>query len=215
VGGSWAARSFSNNFETNLEPGPADTNLMRELSIPVTNLAKFKLSNLQGLDIVKDYKNYHGIVWIYSEPMKDVDDLQTFITSHNCWQIRECINQQILNCLNNLNIPIALIGGPSDVDNCDYKNISVIYTSWQKFLADLVNIKFTRGWDASYIHYKMLTYSNIRPSIQIVDALSETFENFKQLEQAGLIKGVHPTRLANELFAKEIKNSIAKWFDNL
>ena len=215
MGGSWAVRSFSNNFEPELDPGPADTNLIRELNLPVINLARFKLSNLQCLDIVKDYKNCHGIVWIYSDPMKDVDDLQTFIMSNNFWQIRESVNQQILSDMDNFNIPIALIGGPSDVNNCDYKNISVIHPSWQKFLANLINIEFNQGWDAPYIHYKMLTYKNIQPSKQIVDALSENFENFKQLEHAGLIKGVHPTRLANELFAKEIKNSIAKWFDNL
>jgi len=218
VGPSWAVRSFDT-----VEGSEDDfTNLIQELNLDVMNLAKSDYSNTQCLTAVKnhikDNKDIRGIIWVYCEPILDVPHelKKTVIESDNFWSIREIVNQRILSQINNLNIPVGLIGGHSDIVNCDYSNITVIHPSWQKFLAENVGVSLKHGWGAEVAHrYAMYEIKDSSPSKPFVFEVSDTLKSWSEMEMLGVFRGVHPNKKGNILFAKEIANNIQSFINNL
>ena len=226
LGPSWAARSFDTP-----EGSESDyTNLSIELNIDVDNRAKLGLSNLSIINqIPSNYEElYKGIIWVYAEPIGDLTNLKqytsnlnsitptSFIESENFWEMRKDINKYILNEMSNINCPIGLIGGHSDVEDCTHSNITVIHPSWQKFLADTMNVKLDHGWGAEVAHRYILTENkDVTPSYNLIDKVSDTFSAWHKLELHRVFNWCHPNRKGNELFAKEIKNSIQSFINNL
>ncbi len=214
VGSSWAARSF-NTFD-GIES--EYTNLLQELGLDAVNLSSAGLSNMECLDKVNNYANsVDAILWIYCEPISDVlhEHKKDLIESANFWELRSNINSWTLEMINRLNCPVGLIGGPSDIVDCDYKNITVIHPSWQKFLADQVRVNLEYGWGAEIGHrYAMYEHKNSSPSKEFVNKTADTLHSWTKMELSNIFCGVHPNKKGNELFAKEIKNSVDSFINN-
>jgi hypothetical protein len=227
VGPSWAYRSFDSPEGSELEY----TNLVQELNISVDNLSKSALSNLEIINqvIPKNYKDlYKGIIFVYSEPIGDLTSLQhyttnlnhitpaTFIESENFWEMRKEINRYVLTEMSQIECPIGLIGAHSDVEDCNYNNITVIHPSWQKFLAQYTSVTLEDGWGAEVAHrYIMTEYKDITPSRNIVNKISDTFSAWHKMELNRVFNWCHPNKKGNELFAKEIANSVQSFINNL
>jgi hypothetical protein len=187
IGPSWAARSFDTPEGSELEY----TTLAQELNITVDNRSKSALSNHAIINCVlpTNYKElYKGIIWVYAEPIGDLSSLhcyttnlnhitpETFIKSENFWEMRKEINRYTLTEMSKIECPIGLIGAHSDIEDCNYNNITVIHPSWQKFLAQHTNVALEDGWGAEVAHrYIMTEYKNITPSRNIVNKISDTF----------------------------------------
>ena len=227
VGPSWAARSFDTPEGSELEY----TNLAQELNIAVDNRSKSALSNLAILNQIlsTDYKElYKGIIWVYSEPIGDLTSLQSyttqlnhitpisFIESENFWEMRKEINNYILTEISKIDCPIGLIGAHGDINDCNHSNITVIHPSWQKFLAEQSGLALDDGWGAEVAHrYIMTEYKDAMPSRNIVNKISDTFSIWHKMELNRVFNWCHPNKKGNELFAKEIANSVQSFINNL
>ncbi len=215
VGPSWAFRSYDTieGSESNY------TNLLKELEVSAVDLSKPGLSNMECLDCVNQYKDhYDAILWVYCEVIADSlhEQKQNLIEAKNFWELRNEMNQNTLNMIDQLDCPVGLIGAHSDIVDCNYKNITVIHPSWQKFLANQVGVELKHGWGAEVAHrYAMYEFKKSKPSKAMVDLTSDTLRSWTQMEMLGVWFGVHPNRNGNELFAKEIKNSVQSFINNL
>lgn len=216
IGPSWAVRSFDTveGSEENY------TNLLKEWNIDARNLSKLGLSNENCLGIIRrqSLDNCKGIIWVYCEPILQVEHefKQALIEDEDFWAAREKINQQTFKWMNELNIPIGLIGGHSDIVHCNQPNIEVIHPSWQKFLADEVGVDLEHGWGAEIAHrYATYEFPGTTPSWACVDLICDTFTSWTKMELTGMFRGCHPTKKGNELFAKEIKSNIDNFIKNL
>ena len=214
VGPSWAVQNFEK-----LDIENESTSLLQELKLSATNLASLGSSNWENLLQIQAQKNYDGVVWIYCEPILDIEtfkvsDISSFLQSEKFWQMRSQVNQITLEKINNLGCPVALIGAHSDIVDNNYNNLYTIHHSWQKFLCEKINLNITQGWGAEIAH-RWFMRRNIKPSYQLVDKITEVFAAWKQLEQQGLFWEVHPNRLGNEIFAKHIKQKLNNWIDQL
>jgi hypothetical protein len=215
VGPSWAFRSYDT-----VEGSESDyTNLLKELELSAVNLSKPGLSNMECLDLVNQYEgHYDAILWVYCEVITDCLHTlkQNLIESENFWELRNEMNQKTLNMINQLNCPVGLIGAHSDITDCNHKNITVIHPSWQKFLANQVDVDLKHGWGAEVAHrYAMFEFKKSKPSKAMIDFTSGTLQAWTQMELSGVWRGVHPNKNGNELFAKEIKNNVQSFINNL
>lgn len=225
VGSSWAARSFTKHYEE--RPTATDrlgidyTNLAHELGLDVVNLSQFSISNLSCCNLIQQYDQpYDGVVWVYCEPIKDlgynnISSIKEFLQSPNFWSIRQNINSVILKKMSELDCPIALIGGASDVETADYDNLTVIHPSWQKFLAETAGVDLEHGWSADIAHHEMGLYPRIHPSAGLVDLMTDTFDAWKKLEKKDIFINTHPNVNGTQLFAGHIKSSLNTWLDSI
>ena len=215
VGPSWAYRSYDTVEGSETEY----TNLLTELELSAVNLSQPGLSNTACLDLVNQYEGqFDAILWVYCEVIADClhENKQNLIESENFWELRNAINQKTLTMINQIGCPVGLIGAHSDIVDCDQKNITVIHPSWQKFLANQCAIDLEHGWGAEVAHrYAMYEFKKSKPSKTMIDFTSNTLQAWTQMELLGVWRGVHPNKNGNELFAKEIKNSVQDFINNL
>ena len=235
TGPSWAARSYD-------QPGTPEsknpTNLAKEWQIQFFDLSvpgSTVLSRIHAIDKL-DNKTL-PIVWVYNEPIGDLNKITGLtvkeLIQQADWQDiwKEC-NQYCLKAINDLNRPILLIGGHSDIVDCnDYNNITVGYHSWQKWLAvkaglkvdkNIVHVKMNDGgnfsfnhcWGAEVVHKFMHEHPKIIPSSNIVNAMWDIFFFWKELEKSNLFYEVHPNRYANVEFAKFLLPTIKKFLQD-
>ena len=226
VGPSWATRSYDTPDGSESDY----TNLYKELNLEnfgIEFLAFGGASNQHFIDyLTGNYKtnfykkDYDAIIWVYCEPLIELKlqgKMQEFLESEDFWNMRLSANKKILDQLDQIGKPIALIGSHSDIVDCNYKNITVIHPSWQKFLAEHAGIELKYGgWGAEVAHMQLVTeYKDIKPSNNLVDAITEQFSAWRRLEYHRLFSWCHPNKKGNELFAKKIKNSLYSWINNI
>lgn len=215
VGSSCAHRSYDT-----AEGSESDyTSMLKELELTAVDLSQPGLSNIECLDRINQYKDhYDAILWFYCEVIYDClhENKQNLIESENFWALRNDLNQKILHMINRLGCPVGLIGGHSDVVDCNQTNITVIHPSWQKFLANQVGVDLEHGWGAEIAHrYAMYEFKKSKPSKAMIDLTSDTLRAWTQMEMSGVWFGVHPNKNGNELYAKEIKNNVESFINNL
>lgn len=225
IGSSWAVRSFDRDYEYPPTPtevvGKDYTNLAHELGIDVVNLAKFDYSNIDCYNAIVNYdQSFDGVVWIYCDPLKDLSasrgyTIEDFVKSTDIWNIQRSMNNYILKRISSLGCPIALIGGPGDVADADYKNLTVIHPSWQKFLAELVNVTLEVGCDADLLQRYIKEFSTHTPSNELIKLVGNTLDSWKQLEINKVFKFVHPNSKGTQFFANHIRPSLNTWVANL
>jgi hypothetical protein len=239
TGTSWAAQSFDP-----LAPGEIPdssnvgkissriTNLAREWGISHRNISKAGTSNLNRLDAFYNEKIQKPIVWIYGEPLADLEQITglskaTFIARPDWKDIQQECNQYCLKRIADTNLPILLIGAASDVVDCNYNNITVI-NSWQKWLAEQAKLSVDKNtvhvnitnkeiinvdycWSADIVHSWIRQNSETIPNKQLVESIWNIFSLWKKLEDAGLFYQVHPNYRSTELFAQYLKPSVEKF----
>jgi hypothetical protein len=227
TGPSWAASSYPIGIES--------TNLAKEWRLQHTNCAIPASTVLTCIDAVKLTPTSLPLVWVYNEPLgclKEATGLtKAQLIQRSDWKdIWEECNQFCLKKIASLNRPVLLIGGHSDIVNCEYSNITVGIASWQKFLAksanmtiedQAVHVKMDDGsdfkvqhcWGAEVTHRFMHENSDIKPSIEITNAVWDIFFFWKELEKSNLFHDVHPNKRGNELFASFLKPTIVKFLE--
>lgn len=218
VGPSWANRSYDTpqGTETNY------TNLVKELDLSVVDLTGPNNTNQYFLDKLdknrpNSYdKKFDAIIWVYCEPILDADDQKSLIQSEKFWEIRKEINQSQLKRINDIGVPVAIIGAHSDVVNCNYSNISVIHPSWQKFLAEYSGTSLEHGWGCEVGHRFIVDkFPDAKPSKSVVNYVSDTWGVWCKLDLNRVFCWCHPNRFGTELFANEIKFNLLAWMKNL
>lgn len=235
TGPSWAARSYDT-------PGILEfknpTNLAKEWQIPFFDASAPGTTVLNRICAVKELDNKTlPIVWVYNEPIADLNKITGFTFEEliqlsdwqNIW--KEC-NQQCLKAINDLGRPVLLIGGHSDVIDCnEYNNITIGHSSWQKWIAgqagltvdsNTVYVKMDDGgdfsvnhcWGAEVVHKFIHEHPEITPSIEIVNAIWDIFFFWKELEKSNLFYEVHPNRRATVEFAKFLLPTLTKFLQD-
>jgi hypothetical protein len=227
TGPSWAAYSYPVNTDS--------TNLAKEWGLPHINRAMPASTVLTCINAVKSTPTSLPLVWVYNDPLGCLTEAtgltKSQLIQRSDWKdIWEECNQFCLKQIDSLNRPVLLIGGHSDVVNCEYSNITVGMSSWQKFLAKLANmtiedqtihVKMEDGgdftvqhcWGADVIHRFMHENPDINPSVEITNATWDIFFFWKELEKSNLFYDVHPNKRGNELFASFIKSTIVEFLE--
>lgn len=215
TGPSWANSSFP------ILPGNYTTNLAKEWNIPYIDCSKQGSDVMECINLVKNTKPA-PIVWVYNEPLKSIGSATKLtieqLIERSDWQdIRRECNNFCLKQISDLNRPVFLIGGHSDVLDCNYPNITVGCNSWQKFLVDYVGINdydLTYFWGADFIHNCIHMYPDVKPSKEITNAIWDVFQVWEKLEKALIFYKVHPNLKGNRLFANFLKPSIIKFLED-
>lgn len=227
TGPSWAASSYPLGIDA--------TSLAKEWKIPYTDCSKPGSNVLECLNLVKAHSTL-PLIWIYNEPLGCLTEA-TGLTKSDLLQRRdwkdvwdEC-NQYCLEKISGLNRPVLLIGGHSDIVNCNYPNITIGCKSWQKFLAeqsgmsidnDKVHVKMDDGgdfdvsfcWGAEVLHRYMHEHPEISPATEVTNAIWDIFFFWKELEKANLFYDVHPNINGNRLFAEFLKPVVTKFLED-
>lgn len=236
TGPSWAHSSYD---PPNTVEYANPTSLAKEWNIPCLDLSKPGSGVLDRVTRVTNTKNSGTvlpIVWIYNEPLVDLKDatgmdLAEFVQRSDCIDIWKECNRWCLNKINDIGLPVLLIGGHCDIVDCDFSNITVGHDSWQKYIAELAGLKvdnntvyvkmddggdysFDRCWGAEVVHRFIHQHQNIQPSQEIVNAIWDIFFFWKELEKANLFFEVHPNKRANQEFAKFLLPVVNKFLQD-
>jgi hypothetical protein len=215
AGPSWAFQSY--NTQDGNEP--YKTSVFKELQLSAINISKPGGSNKQQLDYIKTNSRYRNnpVIWLYCEPLLDLKhykgiEYHELIEREDWLSIRKEVNVTILNEINDLGVPVAIIGSHSDVTDCSLPNIEIIEQSYQKCLCDVARIPYNcLGWGPEMMHKSILLHGNLKPTRSLVDEISKTYNVWKQLESNGLFFDVHPTVNGVVEFSAIIKSKLDIW----
>jgi hypothetical protein len=241
LGPSWAVQSFESPGG---EHDPVKTNLAQELGLTdYTSLALYANSNFDQLTLAQEFIQQHPelapfrIVFVSANSlsyghkifnMSRVEFAKTFLQSNDPLDLVQSLEQQFYQRLNQLGVPVALIGAHTDVTCQSHDNITVIHPSWQNFLAQRCGLNSVYGWAADVAHgwLQGIVIPEVgdpehfdlgrNPSPVVVDEIHKIiFDTWMELEKHKLFRCVHPNILGNQLFAKEIADSFNQWIDNV
>lgn len=211
VGPTWAQRSFD-------PVGIEHTNFAKQWSQPYVEQV---FSSTPPLTIARQVRNDLPIVWVYSDPWGNVPEItgitfKEYVSRNDWFEIWQYCNDYILRSINNIGVPVFLIGTHCDVITCDkYSNIIVAHPSMQKWMAQQVGILVDDQISipseniiidhciAAEIYSKFL-YENpgINGDPVLKDLLIDQWIFWKQLENNGYMFDVHPTRKSYIEFAE-------------
>jgi len=149
TGPSWAAQSYD-------PPSASEyrnpTNLAKEWQIPFFDASSPGTTVLNRITAVQNYHDIKlPIIWVYNEPVSDLQEItgitfEELIQQANWKDTWKKCNQYCLKAINDIGCPVLLIGGHSDIIDCnDYKNITIGHSSWQKWLASQAGLKVDRN----------------------------------------------------------------------
>jgi len=230
-GPSWAKSSFPTDHNS--------TNLARQWNLPYVDCSMLGASvtlNIKLIEkLIEKQDNNFPIIWVYNEPLADIEQacgmtVKELLTRDDWENIRNECNQFCLEQISKLGRPVLLIGGHSDITDCNFSNIHVACNSWQKFIAKraglLVNdtitgsydsgteFKIDRCWGAEVMHKQVYENPNITPVNTLIDSVWETFFFWKEIERLGWFYEVHPNKQATEAFADFLRPDIIKFLED-
>jgi hypothetical protein len=91
-----------------------------------------------------------------------------------------------------------------------------VHPSWQKFLANQVNVDLQHGIGCEVIHRMlMIDAKDLVPSKAVVDLISDTFKSWHCLELRRVFNYCHPNKNGTKLFAAEIAQNLNTWINNI
>ena len=142
-----------------------------------------------------------------------------------------------LYVLNDMNIPIVFVGASGDIEAeqvAEYKNLTVIESSWKRMIGDHAGIPFegryvlvdllhnaineffphpdyewNELWRADREWYRQHTQLNQ----QLVDRIFEVYKWHADMHTAGYMTGPHPNVYSNVLYHNHIKARVKEWLD--
>jgi len=237
LGPSWAVQSFESVGGLD---DPVKTNLAQELELKdYTSLALYASNNFDQLYHARHFIQHHPelapfrIVFVAGNSlshgyeifnMSQIEFAKMFLTSNDPLVLVQSLEQKFYQQLVKLNVPVALIGAHTDVACQSHDNITVIHPSWQNFLAQQCGVDSFYGWAADVAHSWLQGIIVLKvgapehfdlgtkPSATVVDEIHKIlFKTWMEIEKHKLFRGVHPSILGNQLFAKEIKNDMDSW----
>lgn len=227
TGPSWAKSSFPLDDDS--------TNLAKLWKIPHIDCSQFGSSVLNRLRAIKHYSNL-PVIWVYNEPLSDMQEITgmspaDLLVNQQWKKHREDCNQYCLEQISKLNRPILLIGGHSDVENCNFANIRVAHPSWQKFIAKQAGLNVNDGtitgtfdsgtefkvnqcWGAEIMHRHMFERPSTNPVHSLVESIWDTFFFWKEIDRLGWFHDVHPNRQATESFAEYLLPTVIDFLED-
>lgn len=237
TGPSWAWSSYP------LED-PGRTNLAKEWRIPYHDLSKPGQNILKCVDQVKKHHQHSDsklpVIWILGEPMLNHNEVlgitMAELVNRSDWQaLREEILQQCFRAMNDLGVPILLVGGHSDVGDCDYSNIQIAHPSWQRWLGEQLGIEKIPNpcWGHEIPHLELVQRSTLRsnaltklipdffnsyrakPSHEIVNSMHRMGKYWGELEAGGLFSECHVNAEGNQRFAEFLKPTVKNFLNNI
>lgn len=225
TGPSWAKTSFPMTT--------MNTNLAKEWKISFHDLSCVATSVLNRVNAIKHSQYKLPIIWIYNEPLADLQHItgmtMTEFVARPDWQdVKNECNHYCLSAIAELDLPVLLIGGHSDIVDCNHKNITVGCHSWQKWLAvqanmtvnnDIVfvdmedggNFTIDHAWGAEVAHRFIYEHPEVTPTPSLVNNMWNIFYFWQKLEQVNLFYEVHPNLHANQIFAEFLLPSVQKF----
>jgi len=224
AGPSWAARSFDtlNGSESNF------TNLAMQWGIPYYDISLCGRSNIVSLHHIRKALQEQTIstpvIFILAEPLMDIDIIKVLVPIDACIELLQCADIHVfrnnllhnfLIKLNQLDIPVGLIGGHTDVTDeqvATFKNLTVIDSSWQQFLSDRSIQQPILGWGAEVAH-RIITHkrlSNIRASSNTLQPTLDQLALWDQLESypTPLFTAYHPNCKGTVQYAAYLKSKV-------
>jgi hypothetical protein len=215
TGPSWAELSFEPLFQ--FTRWPNYTNLALEWELNCYNVSRCANSNYKCIDSVRALNKDAPVVWVLCEPLihillKDTSRIKDYLTAKDHVAYRQEELQQQLTAMNDLGLPIGIIGSHSDIRQADiegFKNLSIIYPSWQNFLAEEVGVQpNVYNWGYEVAHVMIYRNKDIRPSDQLIMDICDGEEFWDKLEKGKVFFNSHPNKLGTIKFAKHIKQQV-------
>lgn len=229
TGPSWAASSYPIDENS--------TNLAKEWNIPYIDTSAAASSVLDNLKSVKNILRNERlpIIWIYNSTLGNMLEATNLsvnrVIEQPTWQdlFNQC-NRYCLEQINSLDVPVLLIGGHQDIQDCDYKNITVGHISWQKWLAEQAGMPINDGiiqvtpadggnypleycWGAEVVHRKIHEDPLINPDPALLSAVWDIYYFWEELQQRDWFFEVHPNKRGNVEFAKFLKPVVEKFLE--
>lgn len=223
IGPTWAKRSFDPpNIET--------TNFAKVWDLPYNEFIYLSAPPFTILENVRsELENFLPIVWVYSDPWGDIPTLtgiphEEYIQREDWLDIWKLANKKILEGINSLGNPVFLIGTHCDVIDCNYENITVGYSSWQKFMADQLGfLKNNRIYIkdrvidhcvAQEIYFRFFYENpNLTPAGTLYDLIIDQWMLWDEFYKTGIMYEHHPTKYSYDLFARFLKPKLVNWLD--
>ena len=239
LGSSWALQSFESIYGFD---DPVKTNLAQELEL--TNYTSFAESSETNQDQLQKAQNFmrqypdlapFRILFVTASSLDDAHEIfgtteigfaKLFLTSNDPMNMIKSLEQHFYQQLLALDVPVALIGGATDITFNSHDNITVIHPSWQNFLAQHCGLNSFYGWPANtgrrwlqktiiHKHGPLVNFDlETPPSSITINEIHKIKIYWRILQKHKLLIGGHPTILGNQLFAREIKQSVNNWIDN-
>jgi hypothetical protein len=194
------------------------------------------------------------VFWLYTDPLQKqfwIDEQRFFpnIPEENKNKLWELITaddwQQKyiqmadaeLRELNQLNIPIGLVGGSGDIEPNqvkDYKNITVIASSWKHVIGKHAGIPFNGRYMLVELLHNTVNEFFTHPDYkwnelwrvdiewyrqhkelnqQLINRIYEIYQWRSDMMQAGYMTGVHPNVYGNVIYHNHIKARLKEWID--
>jgi hypothetical protein len=220
TGPSWAELSYE--LLINFTIWPNYTNLALEWNLNCYNVAKRANSNYNCIDSVKALNKDTPVVWLLCEPLihiyyQTTYKIKDYLTAKDHLSYRQEELQQQLVAMNDLGLPIGIIGSHSDIRQSDiagFKNLSIIHPSWQNFLANEAGIQPNEyNWGYDVAHLMLFKNKNIQPSDQLIMDTYDGLEFWHELQNKKVFFDVHPNKLGTIKFAKHIKQQVVDFIN--
>jgi len=153
------------------------------------------------------------IVYISCEPLQQFKEgPYSYIEEEsNIMNFRKNIHRENMLSLCQLPNQVAVIGAHTDIT--DSYNV-VIDRSWQNFLLRDAGLPERYNWGAEVLHNHWHISDNKFKDKQMINEMSEQFDVWKKLVEAGLMCGVHPTTKGNKLYADYTYDKIKEFLDD-
>lgn len=220
TGPSWGELSFEPIFH--FSHWPNYTNLALEWKLNSYNIAKRANSNYKCIESVKLLNKDLPIVWVMCEPLihilfESIPLTIDYLKAKDHLKFRQELLQQQLCAMNDLELPIGIIGAHSDIRQSDiqgFKNLSIIHPSWQNFLADSVGVKTNEyNWGYEVAHLMISKYKDTQPGDQLILDTYDGLEFWQELQNRKVFFHSHPNRQGNIIFAKHIKQQVENFIN--
>jgi hypothetical protein len=229
AGPSWAAFSYPISEDS--------TNLSKEWKIKNISVAKGGSSVLEQLDLIKSklIQQSLPIIWIYNEPLADLKKItgitmEEFVQREDWQLIMQQCSEFCFDQIDALGVPVLLIGGARDIQNCERKNITIGHASWQKWLAkqsgmnvidniikvtpfDGGNYDLAQCWGAELVHQFLHSRTDINPNNRLLDAIWDIYYFWEELQRRDWFFEVHPNKRGNVEFANFLKPTVDKFLE--
>jgi hypothetical protein len=230
AGPSWAATSFPEN--------PESTSLAREWNLMCIDVSLKASSTFDQLERISTCLQTRTlpVVWIYNDPLTVLESvtgkkMDEFVQDSSWTEIYRDVNAVCLERINELGVPVLLIGGHSDIYDCDHANITVGHASWQKWLAeasgmkvidDIVQVEpadggnylLERCWGAEIIQRFLHFNQDVKAQSSIVDKVWDIYFFWEELQRRDWFFETHPNRKANIEFAQYLLPTIKQFLED-
>lgn len=220
VGPTWALKSFD-------PPGAAETNFAKEWKLPCIPKIFPSVPPATIADRLKAQPLKFPIVWVYSDPWGDIPrltgiELNDFVARADWFDIWRDANQKVLHKINSLGVPVFLIGAHCDIIDCNFSNITVGHSSWQKFMAQeldcvkdntiIIDNRPVSHCIAQEIYFRFFHENpEITPALTLKDLVIDQWILWDKFHHRGLMYDHHPTAASYKKFAEHLKPGVQQW----